>query len=336
MTFYVLILRSIVVTRDDPTRTVQTFIDLIQRHEQAFYTFVHNVHSKGEGVFDSLMHWVERFLTVIREGIGEPVSLEYLLPHICQERASILREVDNVALYHYKLKVAHEEKIRRRFLRLQGQSSADAEDEATQALVQGVVEDIDFVQGGALDLANDDSDDSGSDVSSETVSGTEEGSDESEESDSEESVPPHKSLLRSRTIDQPPKLPISPPVKSPTSPGPSRPGSVTLKISRSLTSLRQRARQNNTKNSPPVPALPDSISRVTSSTRPFTPSSRISADAARSPPPPPPPPPPHETPKASHKAPALKHPDLQHIPMLLPIFTELVGHMLLIQHSLLT
>ena len=39
---------------------MQIFIDLIQRHEQSFYSFVHKVHSKGAGLFDSLTKWVER------------------------------------------------------------------------------------------------------------------------------------------------------------------------------------------------------------------------------------------------------------------------------------
>ena len=323
---------SHLVTRDDPARTVKTFTDLIQRHEQAFYTFVHNVHSKGEGVFDSLMRWVERFLTVIREGVGEPISLEFLLPHTSRERADILREVDAVALYHYKLKVAHEEKIRHRFLRLQGQSSADAEDEEAQALVQGVVEEIDFgdlVQGDALELADDESDESDSYSSSETESDSETGSDggeESEEDDSEESIAAPKPVLRSRTVDSdlPSRFPISPPAKSPIGPGSSLSGPITLKISRSLTSLRQRARQNNVKSPSPVPALPDSVARMAASNiRSSTPSSRTS-NAVDSPPLPPPQS--VTTPKAiHHKAPALKHPELQHIPMLLPIFTELVG-----------
>ena len=94
---------------------------------------MHNVHSKGEGLFDSLMRWVELFLTVVREGLGAPFSLEYLLPHgDTQERRDIIEEVDKVALYHYKLKVLYEDKLRRRFGRAQhanGGAEADAEDE---------------------------------------------------------------------------------------------------------------------------------------------------------------------------------------------------------------
>lgn len=104
-----------IVSQEDPQRTVQTFIDLVQRHEQSFYTFVHNVHSKGKGLFDSLMSWLELFLNYARSGLPSPIDLEFILPHSQEERRKVLAEVDNVAMYHYQLKVAHEEKIRRRF-----------------------------------------------------------------------------------------------------------------------------------------------------------------------------------------------------------------------------
>ena len=117
------------MSQEDSSKTVQIFIDLIQRHEQSFYSFVHKVHSKGEGLFGSLMRWIELYLTLIREGLGQPISLEFLLPHTGKERADILREVDEIARYHYKLKLAHEAKLRRRFVRTQGHQDADAEDE---------------------------------------------------------------------------------------------------------------------------------------------------------------------------------------------------------------
>ena len=170
---------------------MQAFIDLVERHEQSFYHFVHKVHSKGENLFNGLMHWVELFLTVVREGLSSLISLEYLLPHTGKERDEIMAEVDRVALHHYKLKVAYETKIRRRFRRMQAMGSdADAEDEATQALVNGIVGEIDFgelVQGGAGDLAAEETDDeSDQDDDDESESSTTEDSD-SDESDEESS-----------------------------------------------------------------------------------------------------------------------------------------------------
>ncbi|KAG6844898.1 hypothetical protein H0H87_002597 [Tephrocybe sp. NHM501043] len=181
------------LAQEDPSRTVQAFINLIQRHEQSFYHFVHKVHNKGENLFDGLMHWIELFLAVVREGLGSPLSLEFILPHAGKERDDVLNEVDKVALYHYKLKVIYEGKIRRRFGRIQERSGdADIEDEVTQDLVNGVVGEIDFgelIHGDADDVAAEETDEYSSDEYDDDSSEFEstEGTDSDESSSSEES-----------------------------------------------------------------------------------------------------------------------------------------------------
>ena len=178
------------VSQEDPHKTVQAFVDLVKRHEQMFYSFVYKVHSRGGSLFDNLMKWIELFLTIVRDGIGDPTSVEFLLPHTGLEREAIMKEIDDVALYHYKLKLAHEDKLRRRFGRTQKQGDADAEDEASVALVQGVVNDISFgdlIDGDAEDLA---AEESASDGSSDYSSSDEYDSDEEsvvDDDDSEES-----------------------------------------------------------------------------------------------------------------------------------------------------
>lgn len=164
----------------NPHRTVQTFIDLVARHEQAFYGFVHKVHSKGEGLFDGLMKWIELFIGLMREGLGQPMSLEFILPHgESEERAQIIREIDTVALYHYKLKLAHEDKIRKRFGRSANANASveDQEEAAAQEFMADIVRDMQFsdvVRGEAGDLA------------AESESGSEEYSDGPEDTDSSE------------------------------------------------------------------------------------------------------------------------------------------------------
>lgn len=143
------------MSQEDPGRTVQTFIDLVQRHEQAFYGFVHKVHSKGQGLFDSLMSWVELFLNFARDGVGAKVDLEFLLPHTGEERMAILREVDAVASYHYKLKVAYEEKVRRRF---QGQGASSEE----TALIDSVVASLNISDAVVRDVAENEEEDESS------------------------------------------------------------------------------------------------------------------------------------------------------------------------------
>jgi hypothetical protein len=110
------------------------------------------------------MKWVELLLTVVREGLKEPISLEYLLPQPGKERDEIMAEVDKVALYHYKLKVLYEDKLRRRFGRANGQSQGDADDEATPALINGFVGDMTFdelVTCDAIDMTTEGTDEEG-------------------------------------------------------------------------------------------------------------------------------------------------------------------------------
>lgn len=305
--------------QEDPSHTVQAFIDLIQRHEQSFYNFVHNVHSKGEGLFNSLMRWVELFLTIVREGLGEPLSLDFLLPHTGKDRADILAEVDKVAMYHYKLKVVYEDKLRRRFGNAQGNGEADLEDEATKALFDSALGGVDFkgvVEGDALDMAAEESDeseeyssteedDSSEATGSETTSeehGEESGTPSSSHSSYSVPVPdayphPHHpkatsvvALPQSRTYTQTHlKAPFaagsSTSVASTPPLPPPRKRSLSLKKMRSLTSLGSRRDDGVV---PPVPSLPKTpqtavpIVSIPSplSSKPLPPNpSRASADA---------------------------------------------------------
>ena len=150
------------------------------------------------------MHWIELFLTLTREGLGHPISLEFILPHAGEDRESIMKEIDEVALYHYKLKIAYEEKVRRRFGRAEGRTTADRDDEAAQELVNGVVRELSFgelVKGDANDIVAEESDE---ETDSEEEEGTtEESSEESLDSD----TPPPPLPQRRPTVPYSPQYP---------------------------------------------------------------------------------------------------------------------------------
>ncbi|KDQ64528.1 hypothetical protein JAAARDRAFT_52475 [Jaapia argillacea MUCL 33604] len=277
------------LSQEDPGKTVQIFIDLIQRHEQAFYNFVHKVHSKGEGLFDNLMRWIELFLTVIREGVHSPevdfipgsnkISLEYLLPHIGPDREAVLKEVDEVAKYHYKLKLAYEDKIRRRFGKTRAEGGGEAgEDEVAAQLVDGVVRDLSFgelVRGDADELAaeveedeSDDDDEDDREEESESESDSEESSGSGSESDTESSTeteegPRTKPVVRSRTVGHGPgpaqshrtPIPKSPLGQAPiVPPPPEKPITPAVRPSRSMT-FSHSSRPGRDTHPPPVPHL---------------------------------------------------------------------------------
>lgn len=278
------------------------------------------------------MRWIELFLTVVREGLGLPLSLEFLLPHTEREREEILVEVDKVALHHYKLKVIYEDKLRRRFGRTQNGGDAEAEEEATQNLVNGLVGGISFGElaqsDGELGVDTDDSADEDSseyDTASDDDSSSESSSDSLPESNARP-TPTRSSTIR-------PNVP-TPLQTEATNPKISRVRSMSLKLSRSMSSLRGEgpSRKSYDQNPPPVPKNP----LVTSLSKPLPPSpSRSSTDSVHPPKPlppllprspatpsPSPPPPPSIKKNKTNQTP--QPPSLEHIPKLLPVFVEMV------------
>ncbi|KAH9045219.1 hypothetical protein EDB85DRAFT_2284165 [Lactarius pseudohatsudake] len=319
------------LSQEDPQQTVQIFIDLIQRHEQSFYYFVHKVQSKGEGLFSGLMRWTERFLDVVRNGLGEPISLEFILPHTGEEHRAIMKEIDEVALYHYKLKVQYESRVRRRFGRA---GDATGEDPATQEVVNGFMHDASFgdlMREDAQDMAAEEEESDGSDESSyEYESDSETASEESGRSPSpiarlrvSPSAPsmqdPSHHPAQQPFPSSPPSEPTLPPqTESPAapsrtpsvaSPGPSgsrlRKLSQSLRKSRSMTFGTGRPTLSNSAEAPPppLPPLPPSVAQSRSAAplagrskplppQPSSPSSSSRASSSRRAPPPPP----HEAP----------------------------------------
>ncbi|PWN28815.1 hypothetical protein BDZ90DRAFT_208233, partial [Jaminaea rosea] len=138
----------------EPQRTVQVFIDLVARHEGKFYGFVHQVHSKGAGLFDGLMHWIELFLNFVRapdgdemdgrqrQGLGQ-LDLEVCLPAGGADRAAALAEIDALVVHAYRLKLLREMKLRRRIADREVRGAAQSADGSTTGLMggQGVEED---------------------------------------------------------------------------------------------------------------------------------------------------------------------------------------------------
>jgi len=78
------------------------------------------------------MHWIERIINFVRDGLPEPLSLEVLLPHTGPERVAILAEVDSIVDYHHALKAAHHERMRRRLVRGEAREADEAQRRANR------------------------------------------------------------------------------------------------------------------------------------------------------------------------------------------------------------
>ena len=85
-----------------PAQLVTLFIDLVGRHQNSFYKFVHSAHSHDDGLFESLMSWIESILSFLRDGTGEVVDIDSLVT------PAILVEVDEYIAHLKKQKhLAH-------------------------------------------------------------------------------------------------------------------------------------------------------------------------------------------------------------------------------------
>jgi hypothetical protein len=103
----------------DPNQTVQSFIDLCQRHEHNFYKFVHEVHLHDNGLFTSLMGWLEGILDFLRKGPkGGKLDMNALFQgavdvhQIDKEKA--VREINDLVSWQEARKKWHHDKTRQK------------------------------------------------------------------------------------------------------------------------------------------------------------------------------------------------------------------------------
>ncbi|EAW09392.1 PX domain protein [Aspergillus clavatus NRRL 1] len=103
----------------DPNQTVQAFIDLCERHQDNFYKFIHEVHLHDNGLFGSLMAWIEDILEFLRRGPhGGKLDMNALL-HGAKDVGQIdeskaLAEIDSLIKWHADRKRWHLNKTRQK------------------------------------------------------------------------------------------------------------------------------------------------------------------------------------------------------------------------------
>ncbi|GAB1213786.1 hypothetical protein ATERTT37_002939 [Aspergillus terreus] len=103
----------------DPNQTVQAFIDLCERHQANFYKFVHEVHVHDNGLFGSLMAWIEDILNFLRQGPqGGALDMNALL-HGAKDVGQIdkdkaMEEINALIRWHEDRKRWHLSKTRQK------------------------------------------------------------------------------------------------------------------------------------------------------------------------------------------------------------------------------
>jgi len=103
----------------DPNQTVQSFIDLCERHEGDLYKFIHEVHIHDDGLFDKLMTWVEGILDFLRNGPkGGKLDMNALFLGVADmklidpEKAA--REINSLIKWQMARKRWHQDKTRQK------------------------------------------------------------------------------------------------------------------------------------------------------------------------------------------------------------------------------
>jgi hypothetical protein len=103
----------------DPNQTVQSFIDLCERHEDDLYKFIHEVHIHDDGLFDKLMSWIEGILDFLRNGPnGGKVDMNALFQGAVEmkqvDRDVAMREINALIKWQMARKRWHQDKTRQK------------------------------------------------------------------------------------------------------------------------------------------------------------------------------------------------------------------------------
>ncbi|KAF7727921.1 serine/threonine protein kinase, CMGC group [Apophysomyces ossiformis] len=95
--------------------TTQPFIQLVERHEQQFYSFVHSVHANDTSrLFDELLQYVDKIFAFVPTGIPGKIDLEALV--VSGQEAELRKEIDELCEYHRRRKLQHLERTRQKLM----------------------------------------------------------------------------------------------------------------------------------------------------------------------------------------------------------------------------
>jgi hypothetical protein len=105
---------------EDATNTAQPFIDLVQRHEDEFYQFVHNVHAQDKSkLFDNLLGYVDSLFSFVSNGFPERIDLEKVTLDAgitADDYPALKKEIDELCTYHRSRKQRHLDRKRQKLM----------------------------------------------------------------------------------------------------------------------------------------------------------------------------------------------------------------------------
>ena len=153
----------------DPNQTVQSFIDLCERHEDDLYKFIHEVHIHDNGLFDKLMVWIEGILDFLRNGPrnGSKLDMNALFQGAVEmkqiDKDIAVKEINSLIKWQMARKRWHADKTRQKM------ASGDAADAGGGGGLAATFKSSDFgidaMDLQDLDMGDEDDDEVSSDES---------------------------------------------------------------------------------------------------------------------------------------------------------------------------
>ncbi|CEJ05121.1 hypothetical protein RMCBS344292_19069 [Rhizopus microsporus] len=108
-------------TIEQQDKSIQSFIDLVKRHEQRFYDFVYNVHTQdASDIFNELIKYVDTLFTFMFDGLPGKIDINHSI-----EQAGIttpglkdqlMSEVNSLCEYRYKQKMYRFERAKKKIM----------------------------------------------------------------------------------------------------------------------------------------------------------------------------------------------------------------------------
>ncbi|ORX94437.1 hypothetical protein K493DRAFT_407992 [Basidiobolus meristosporus CBS 931.73] len=144
------------VTSEHYIDPIKSFTELIKRHDQNLYRFIHNLYKQqSEGIFKRLIEWFDKILFNLREGVvTEPIDLDQLVHENIKpsDRPELASDLDKLADYNQKRKARQHRKLRKKIMHGMGlPSNPDGTDD------NWAIPEMDqFIQSNQLPVSSDD------------------------------------------------------------------------------------------------------------------------------------------------------------------------------------
>ncbi|EEB07406.1 fungal protein [Schizosaccharomyces japonicus yFS275] len=100
----------------NPNAVVKKFIDLVSRHEQSFFDFVHKIYTHDDGLFIDLTKWIETVLYFLKKDSTRNIEMNTVLETLePEDMVTLKQELTDLLDWNHRTKVANLIKVQCRY-----------------------------------------------------------------------------------------------------------------------------------------------------------------------------------------------------------------------------